>query len=855
MPIGFHAPHEHELSTREAAERFAVSEQSVRRAIARGQLVARKHGSSYRIPLAAMHRFHAMRLQQGRSAVRRVEGIADEPPHGLPVPLTPLVGRTREVQEVTALIRKEGARLVTITGPGGVGKTRLALASATELREHFADGAYFVDVSSIDHVDLVSATIVHALGLPESGDRPILEYLISQLHGQQILLVLDNMEHVLRAGREVVKLLESCPDLVALATSRIALRVSGEHVYPLLPLAVPNVEGSADRWSVANLEKSDAGRLFALRARAARGSFDVTPANAPAIAELCHRLDGLPLAIELAAARCAALSPEALLERMDRPLTMLSKGPQDAPARMQSLGEAIAWSYDLLTFPEQCAFRWLSVFAGGFTIGAAEALLGSMLADNPAGDTPVTASPFDVVMSLHAQSLLTHHEQADGSVRFHMLETIRAFALDQLQRHGEEGRARYHSATQLVERVERADRVVPRPDRWWIPFEAEWANLRAALQWTIDARRTGLGLRLGSELFGFWMLRGQIGEGIAWLEQLVEAGDEEPVVLRARGMMALGFLHWTAGNLDRADTLAVAAMLLEEAGGDVITTAASTFLRGFIAEARGDLVEALRLLHCARSHYERASARSGANAVLGHIGRVLFRLGKLGAARDALTFALPALNRTDGNHWGAAMAMTDFGLLLAHEGDLPGAAAMVAQALRVQQSIGDRLTTVISLAAAAAVLAAAERPSVVTLLAAVEAMREQCGASMWAVAARAHADAVSLAQPFVATSRPGRPGAPGHWQPGDVVVFALAELTYVAEGRQPPEIGSGIPRLSPRELEVLRLIARGQTDREIAEQLDLDVRTVNTYVANARRKLGAPSRTAAVAAMWEYGLA
>jgi DNA-binding CsgD family transcriptional regulator len=320
-------------------------------------------------------------------------------------------------------------------------------------------------------------------------------------------------------------------------------------------------------------------------------------------------------------------------------------------------------------------------------------------------------------------------------------------------------------------------------------------------------------------------------------------------------MMALGFLHWIAGNLDRADTLAVAAMLLGEDVGDAITTAASTFLRGFIAEARGDLAEALHLLNSACHQYESVSAQSGAAAVQGHIGRLLLRLGEPDAARDALTIALSGLNRTDGGHWGAALAMTDSGLLLAHEDDLPGAAAMIAQALHVHQTIGDRLSTVISLTAAAAVLAAAGRPAAVALLAAIGPIREQCGPSMWAVAAIPYAEAERMAEPLAATPHPGVPGLDGHWQTSDAVVFALTELSIVSEGLKPHEDDSDIPRLSPRELEVLRLIARGQTDREIAAILDLDVRTVNTYVANARRKLGAPSRTAAVAAMLAHGIA
>ncbi|MDQ2653220.1 MAG: LuxR C-terminal-related transcriptional regulator [Chloroflexota bacterium] len=842
-PAGLPLDHGHDLTTREAAIHLAMREHAVRRAIARGQLPACKQGSSYRISLPALHHYQALRQHQSRGGWHDDGSATLETPQGLPISLTPFIGREREISAVSALIRNDDARLVTIAGLGGVGKSRLAVAVASQLQETFPQGAVFVDFSGVAHVDLVSATIAQALRLRESGDRPVLDHLLAYLRGQDVLLVLDNLEHLLPAGRQIARLLEACPGLVVLATSRIALRLAGEHVFQLLPFAAP----------AAEIEQSDAGRLFILRARATRASFTVTSANAPAIAELCRRLDGLPLAIELAAARCAALSPEALLARMDRPLPLLAAGPHDAPARMQSLSKTITWSYSLLTGPEQRAFRWLAVFAGGFTLEAAEALLGTMLADIADGDEAAAAHPFDLVMSLHAQSLLTRQEQDNGTVRFRMLETIRAYALDHLQQHGEEARARWHWTVQLLERVELADRVVPRPDRWWIPFEEEWANLRAALQWTIDARQTSLGLRLGSELFGYWMLRGQIGEGIAWLEQLEAAGADEPAPLRARGLMALGFLHWIAGNLDRADALAAGAMVLGEEVGDGVTIAASTFLRGFVAEARGDLAEALHLLTRACRQYEDASVPSAAAAAQGHAGRVLLRLGNPAAAREAFTAALAGLDREDGGHWGAAVALTDFGLLHAHEGDLPQAAAMIARALRVHQAIGDHLTTVISLTAAGYVLAAAGRPAAASLLAAIVPQREQCGPSMWAVAVVAYADAERLLVQSGAAPHPAVEGA-GRHQESDTVAFAIAELASVSDAPQLLVDERAIPRLSPRELEVLRLIARGQTDREAAATLGLEVRTVNAYVANARRKLGAPSRAAAVAALMHHRL-
>ena len=350
------------------------------------------------------------------------------------------------------------------------------------------------------------------------------------------------------------------------------------------------------------------------------------------------------------------------------------------------------------------------------------------------------------------------------------------------------------------------------------------------------------------------MLRGQVGEGIAWLEQLVAAGADEPLALRTRAEMALGFLHWIAGNLERADALAIAAMLQGEEVGDHLTIAATAFLRGFVAEARGDLPGAVQMLTTAGHLYETASVPSAAAAVQAHAGRLLLRLGNPEGARAALTVALAGLDREDGGDWGAALAMTDFGLLLAHERDLPQAATMIARALRVHQAIGDGLTTAISLAAAAVVLAAAGRPTAADLLAALGALREQCGPSIWAVASVAAAEAERLVGESGTTSHAGAGRGEGLRQAHDIMALALAELATVSEGESPAMEADSVPRLSPRELDVLRLIARGQTDREVAHSLGLDVRTVNAYVANARRKLGAPSRTAAVAALIRYRL-
>lgn len=293
-------------------------------------------------------------------------------PQGLPTLLTPLVGRIHERSALMALLLHPDVRLVTLTGPGGVGKTRLALDVAAALGDDFADGAAFVDLASVQAPTLVGATIAQALWVREAGDRPIVTRLIEQLRRRRLLLVLDNFEHLLPAAPLVTELLSSCSHLTVLATSRAPLSLDGERIVAVAQLPLPSPAPAGDASDVGAVKASDAGRLFLDRAMAAPVDFRLTEGNAPAVAEICRRLDGLPLAFELAAARCLALAPEALLARMNRRLRLLADGRRDAPPRMRSLRKAVAWSFDLLSPEEQATFRRLAVFAGGFTLDAAE---------------------------------------------------------------------------------------------------------------------------------------------------------------------------------------------------------------------------------------------------------------------------------------------------------------------------------------------------------------------------------------------------------------------------------------------------------------------------------------------------
>ena len=387
------------LTASEAARRLGVNERTIRRAIARRELFATKTAGVYQVSAAALAEFHRLfveKTQPGQRARAKPRLVALDPTRSIklrlappPIPLNPLIGRERELATVKARLQEPAVRLVTLIGPGGVGKTRLALALATELRDEFADGVAFVDLTSVRSPALVSTAIAQSVGVREVGHQLLQRGIAKQLGQRQVLLILDNFEHVLSAASLVTRLLTTCPRLVVLATSRAPLQLDGEHVLRVPPLQVPVAGATADpRVAQTGIEtaqtslaardvpieaaEAEAVRLFVDRVAEVREGFGLTPANAADVAEICRRLDGLPLAIELAAARCAVLSPALLLSRLDNRLALLTLGRRDVPVRMRSLRDAVAWSHDLLTRPEQVLFRRLAVFAGGFTLEAAE---------------------------------------------------------------------------------------------------------------------------------------------------------------------------------------------------------------------------------------------------------------------------------------------------------------------------------------------------------------------------------------------------------------------------------------------------------------------------------------------------
>jgi predicted ATPase/DNA-binding XRE family transcriptional regulator len=561
----------------------------------------------------------------------------------LPTPLTALIGREQELADLIALLGQANVRLVTLTGPGGTGKTRLALEVGAHLQGTFNDGVVFVDLAPVREAQFVLPTLATTLGVGERTGQPLRETLARVLAPKQLLLLLDNCEQVLAAAPEIAALLAACPHLSVLATSRAALRVRGEREVPLLPLPLP---ASDRRSSVADVALVPAVALFLERATASAPRFALTSDNAAAVAAICRRLDGLPLAIELAAAWIRVLPPAALLDRLEQRLLLLTGGSRDLPARQQTMRDAIAWSYDLLAESEQTLFRRLAVFVGGWTLDAAEEVsCGSDRLDVLGGlDALITASLVQTV------------EHPDGERRFGMLETVREFGMEQLTRRGEADEVGRRHADYFLALAEAGGAALggAAPGEWVARLEAEQANIRAALSWLRDREESAAGLRLAAALGGFWRLRSANTEGRAWLETFLaqdgatEASSEESSTDR------IAALRW-AGE--------IAGLL-----GDPAT-----------ADAR--LSESLSLAR------ERGDKRGVASA-LGAIGSALFQHVDVASSIAPFTEAVD-LSRELGDVRQTAFLQAFLGGAIAHQGDLARGDALVAESAEMLRALGD----------------------------------------------------------------------------------------------------------------------------------------------------------------------
>jgi predicted ATPase/DNA-binding XRE family transcriptional regulator len=557
----------------------------------------------------------------------------------LPLPLTSLLGREREVTALVSLLQTGTYRLVTLTGAGGSGKTRLALEVGARLQGELRESVVFVDLAPLSDAALVLSSIASAIGVRERAGQPLIDMLCSALAAKRTLLLLDNFEQVLGAAAEIATLLARCPRISVLITSREALRVRGERVFPLVPLSLPEADHLS---SLEMLARVPAVALFVERATANLPAFALTTDNARAVSAICRRLDGLPLAIELAAAWVNVLPPDALLDRLEKRLLLLTGGSRDLPPRQRTMRDAIAWGYDLLTPQEQTLFRCLAVFVGGWTIEAAEVVSGARHG----------LHVLEGLEALARASLVQVAEQPNGEQRFAMLETLREFSLERLAIHGEADQVGDRHAQYYVALAQAggADLAAAVPGEWLARLEVEQANLRAALSWLRDREKNGTGLRLAAALGGYWRLRSASAEGRAWLETFLA----QPTVGEPRFGDRIVALRW-AGELAGLE-------------GDMET-----------AEAR--LSESLAL---ARS----AGDKRGIAAALGALGSVLFQ--HVDIARSVQPFEeAAALMRELGDLRQTAFLLSYLAAAVGIGGDQARGEALIAESEQLLESLGD----------------------------------------------------------------------------------------------------------------------------------------------------------------------
>jgi predicted ATPase/DNA-binding CsgD family transcriptional regulator len=774
----------------------------------------------------------------------------NRPPNNLPLALTSFIGRDREVAEIKRLL--DSTRLLTLSGPGGCGKTRLALQVATDLAEAFVDGVWWVELAALADADLVPQVVAMALDVREAAGQSFTETLCNYLRPRHVLLVLDNCEHLIAACAHLAEaLLQTCPNLRLLATSREALGITAETTWLVPSLTLPDAHHLP---SLEELMRYEAVRLFAERAAAALPSFRLTEQNVAAVVQVCRRLDGIPLAIELAAARVKVLTAAQIAERLDDCFRLLTTGSRTALPRHQTLRATIDWSYELLSDQERMLFYRLSVFAGGWTLEAVEAVC--------AGAGVEQENILDLLSRLLDKSLVIMHEHG-ATARYRLLETVRQYGAEKLLQARESNVVRQHHADFFLQLAEALEPTINSRERTAVlaVLEEDHDNLRAALHWALETRDVGLSLRLAGALWWFWFHRGYWSEGHGWLEAaLAMAGACAPTAAQAKVLLGTGLIAFA--QVDHS----TARMRLQESAA--IYREQSD--RAGLAYALAMLV--VPMVHqgdsaAARPHAEEAVALLREVGDAWGLAIALTNLGivpesqKDYAEAKVLFEESVALFRDLGDPWGLSLALRHLGYVFSGEGNYARAAALFKESLVLCGALGEKWFSSMCLEDLGVVAGmGGDYRRAVRLLAASAVLREVVGTAVrnlyradydrTLAAARAGLDERAFA---------------AAWDEGRAMTLeqaiveaqqAMAPDQAIQSPRPPMEPPSpAYPAgLTAREVEVLRLVAQGLTNAQVAEQLVITPRTVNVHLTSIYSKLQVTSRTAAARYAIEHHL-